>query len=294
MKKILLISCVVLIILFTACAGGGNGGDEPLKPLEVILGELGTGGDINEEGNAYEILDLTEFGWWSLCVKKDLLTQYVAFAEEYGIVLEGQEYTLTPNPLNDELLEVMIGESVFFENVAEAVIRVIQGGNDSQQKRSSGFTPTSEGFYLEKEPRNDTNLYEIGIRDYISLYPDKQSFIFDEHGTMIRPAYVKSTEENAYTTERYFNARSVAETEDAKGAMKYLKELSNYETYIDMSNPNRFRIDGSATEILPPDNRWRMRQIGTMGTLDGSHQFNIADDASKYTLSIDKDTLPST
>jgi hypothetical protein len=268
---------------------------EPDKPGETLLTEIGVGGNIHDPQPAWEIMDLQDFDVWVIYIKKDRLSEKLRSSMEYTVTVNGKDYFLKANPFNRNILKLVLPANLKPEELSNIIIKTKNTRENGIMKNDISLS--IENIYITKEENNGTHLNEITIDTYTDLYADENrtNFAYDD-GQFIRPSHVKSNEENAYTVNTYFDARTVATTESATGAFQFLKDVDTYEQYIIMENPNRFRESNGATQLLAPDTRWRIRQLGDMGELDSNNVFNIKDDPinSQFTLSIDTDTLPPT
>src|SRR6056297_1922295 len=295
MKKILIVIMMITILLSSSCVKKETIESESEKPNRITLSEIGNPGKLGDAKTAYEILDMGDFDIWVLYIKKDKLEEKLTPSNNYTVSLNGKDFLLKQNPFNTNILKLLLPDYMKPETPAKLLIK-------TTDKRENGLIKndiplTIEKIYITKVPgENGTVLNEISVDTYTDLYSGSNNFAYDAEGDFLRPTHVKSNEENAYTVNTYFDARTVATTESATAAFQFLKDVVNYESHIIMENPNRFRESGRATELLAPDNRWRIRQIGTIGELNGNNVFNIVDDESndRFILSMDKAQLPAT
>ncbi|MEA1884329.1 MAG: hypothetical protein U9N62_07425 [Thermotogota bacterium] len=293
MKKILILTLLLAMLVLTGCID--KEAAEPVKPGEIFLNEMGVGGKIHDLQPAWEIMDLQDFDVWVIYIKKDRLSEKLRSSMEYAVTVNGKDYFLKANPFNSNILKLVLPANLKPEELSNIIIKTKNTRNNGMMKNDISLA--IENIYIRKEENNGTQLNEISIDTYTDLYADidKTNFAY-ENEQFIRPSHVKSNEENTYTVNTYFDARTVATTESATGAFQFLKNVEDYEQYIIMENPNRFRENDGATQLLAPDTRWRIRQLGDMGELDDNNVFNIEDDPinNQFTLSIDTDTLPPT
>src|SRR6056297_3113649 len=293
MKKLIVVIVFITILLLAGCVTQQP--PEPEKPAQITLSQIGASGSLHNETSAWEVLELADYDLWVLYIKKDRLAPHLNAGEAYAVVLDGHDYWLESNPFNSNILKLLLPSHMKPNHPTSLVIRSLNARENGMMKNDLPLA--IEKIYLTKTEKNGTPLNEVTVTDYTDMYTDvdRNNFAWD-NGSFIRPTHVKSNEENAYANNTYFDARTAADTESATEAFAFLKTVANYEDYIVMENPNRFRVTGNATQLLAPDNRWRIRQLGSMGPLDGTHVFNILDDPThqQFVLSIDKDTLPAT
>ncbi len=292
MKKTLLFVMMITFILCTSCTEKKT--PDPIQSNQIILNETGITGSIHDPQTSWEFLELKDFVLWTLYIKKDRLEDHFNSSQSYWVMVNGQAYQLRPNPLNPNILKLLLPSRLKPEDPGSLVIKTTDARENGMMKNDLSLA--IEYIYITKEENNGTCLNQISLEDYTTLYSaGTDNFAYD-NGQFIRPSHVKSNEENAYTVNTYFDARTVATTESATGAFQFLKDVDNYEQYIIMENPNHFQVTGDSTELRVPDDRWRIRQLGSMGPLDGNHVFNIVDDPTQqqFVLSIHKATLPAT
>src|SRR6056297_2840531 len=234
---------------------------------KITLSEIGVSGNIHNSQTAWQVLDMADFDIWVIYIKQDKLSTSLSPSPTYCITVNGKEYDLKTTPFNPNILKLILPTN---QRAVEPEKITIQTKSARENSSMKNDVPLSiKHIYITKDALNDTLLNEINIDTYTDLYAgvNKTNFAYD-NGQFIRPSHVKSNEENAYTVNTYFDARTMAITESATGAFQFLKDVDNYEDYIIMENPNRFRMDTEVpTELLAPDDRWRIRQIGTIGEM---------------------------
>src|SRR6056297_2018055 len=232
MKKILIMTLLITIFLLPSCIKKQTPDPEPIQPEQVQLSEIGTAGKLTDQQTAYEIMEMTNFDFWVLYIKKDALEQKIKPSNTYIAHVNGQDYALKQNPFNANILKLLLPIHLKPEEPSDMIL--IAGETRENGKIKNDIDLTIEKIYITKNPENGTDLNEISVVDYTNLYSEVQSFAYNAEGNFIRPSHVKSNEENAYTVNTYFDARTVATTESATGAFQYLKDVGNYEQHIIM------------------------------------------------------------
>src|SRR6056297_3832663 len=123
MKKILIITVLIVILLTSSCIKQQGPKPEPEKPEQMILSQIGSEGKLGEAGSAYEILEMTDFDIWVLYLKKDKLTQKIKPSNGYSAVFNGQAYQLKQNPFNANILKLLLPTHLQPQEVGSMVIK---------------------------------------------------------------------------------------------------------------------------------------------------------------------------
>src|SRR6056297_3499263 len=195
MKKILIITVLIVILLTSSCIKQQGPKPEPEKPEQMILSQIGSEGKLGEAGSAYEILEMTDFDIWVLYLKKDKLTQKIKPSNGYSAWFNGQQYQLKQNPFNANILKLLLPYQIKPQTPANIIIKTTDARENGLIKNDIELA--IEKIYIKKNPKNGTQLNEISVEDYTDLYTDNTSFAYNA-GTFLRPTHVKSNEENAY------------------------------------------------------------------------------------------------
>ena len=276
-KRKKLMTIVILIVaglLMISCAQRKSmiNGEQVLK--SIALAEVG----------AYKLEDYRELGLWSLTIEKEVLTV---------LGMTTSPLTLRITGMGTETLEIKrhkVNHALYICFIPEGISReAIEAGMIwSGTERSSR---TGEGLGIEKvivqddELQNGTDLYEMLLTDYITLKASETSRIY-AGGELIRPSYVKTSEENAYSLRRYYDARQVSPNRNTQSALEFLRDrtVEAHNGLLYFENPNRLSVtDDGREKIDIPDERDRLRQLGTEGE---NEVYTFSQDGDKVVFKI--------
>jgi len=280
MKKTVIAVVMMMLILLVACVQEQTTVPETGLPKVVALSEL---------GGHYTAEDYTDYGLWLLTIEAQALTGSVAEADAYYLETEGGVYAVQRNPLNTQQLMVFLPEHFAIESLSKA--RITTEKIKQQGSREDNGDIFIESVYLTKDGKD----YELTMEDYLFMKMAPNEFVYAD-GKLIRPSYVKSSDGYVYTMQRYYNARQASASHDVNGAFTFLKQRSNNEELVYAENPYRVKIENDAVVTYDPDERDRVWQLGSMGTLESGsgNTYNIEADneAQTLTLMIQENNLP--
>lgn len=277
-RNLMMVVVIIAVLLLVSCISGENEGDTIPVVKGVRLSEL----------NGYQLEDYREFGLWSLTIDKAELTALeMKTPLTFRVTGEGTEtFEISGHKVDHTRYICFIPERIDRNAIESGAI-----WSNAQREEQQEATPNIEKVIIQDdEMQNDTDLYEMLLTDYITLKASETSRIYDD-GVLIRPSYVKSNEENAYTLQRYYNARQVSENHTAQGALNYLKDrtVPDHNVLLFFGNPNRLSVtQDSAEEIAAPDTRERLRQLGVEGE---DQTYTFSQDGDKTVLKIWSGTL---
>src|SRR6056297_668802 len=150
MKKILIITILIVILLTTSCIKKRGPEPEPVKPDQMLLSQIGTQGKLTDKQSAYEILDMKDFDIWVLYLKKDLLEQKMSPSNGYTATFNGQAYQLKQNPLNANILKLLLPTYHQPEAPAEMIIKTTDARENGMMKNDIKLA--IEKIYITKTP----------------------------------------------------------------------------------------------------------------------------------------------
>ncbi len=272
-RNLMMVVVIIAVLLLVSCISGENEGDTIPVVKGVRLSEL----------NGYQLDDYREFGLWSLTIDKAELTALeMKTPLTFCVTGEGTEtFEISGHKVDHTRYICFIPERVA-RNAIESGALWSSVQRDEQQET----TPNIEKVIIQDDDvQNETDLYEMLLTDYITLKASETSRIYDD-GVLIRPSYVKSNEENAYTLQRYYNARQVSENHNVQSALNYLKDrtVPDHNALLFFGNPNRLSVtQGGAEEVTAPDTRERLRQLGVEGE-DQTYTFSQDGDKTVFKI----------
>ena len=288
MKKCLVIISLIILLL-TACT-------KTLLPLnEIKLSNIGTEGEIIEEGIAYDVFDLRVFGFWNLTIKKAFLDQSLPQSPKYTIKINGTDFLFHENIYNPAILEINLPETIEKEEIESGIIKIVTEESVETRKDNSGIT--LENLVIQAtEVENGTNLYTIETDNYLSMRSAGQALVYDANGVFIMPSYVESSEQNVYTVETFTEVKEGSPSKCVNDTFETLKDLANHEEKLSFIHPNGVKQEDGSIRITEPDQRQKFRQLGTMGPFDENHTYNIIKDEETaiITAYFNRSKLPET
>jgi len=283
MSKRLISILLIVVIGLTGCL---RKTPEEKPDTSVFLADIGKAGEVTGEG-AYDILDMRNFGFWSLAVDRDALAKRPGPSGYYTLTVNGEPYALKTNKLNANILECLLPEMLTEQAIEQGILRKTESPLEEQTATRESLT-IAEVIIESLETDNGTNRYRIGVNNYIAMRNAKKGPIFDESGTFIRPSWVVSNELNTYTVSRFFDARQVSEAGGVVGAFTFLKNRQDHEELLDYPYPNRLQLTSGTIDIAPPDTRDRLRQLGT-----DTYTLEKDDANNQFIITINRNQLPA-
>jgi hypothetical protein len=282
-KKAIFLTLFILIsFLLISCMDNIQFPKEEVAVKEIYLS------DISEY---YRTEDFTDFGVWVFTVQKNEVSKRLK-KTDYTLNIGDHRYPLKPHKINSSFLIAFLDESLTPDQIRNGIISLKE--DPGNVFRSEGDVLTVEKVIITGETtENGTNTYEITLEDYLQLKADDNSMIFS-NGSLIRPAYIKSCEENAYTLKRYHDAKQICRENTTTGAFLFLKERPDHEQLLFFGNANRVTVGGMGNvTVSEPDRRHRLRQLGTEGPLTGTNTFQITRDEvnNRFIIRMDRDIL---
>lgn len=281
MKTILMIIMILPFFFLTACLNEATTSEHLEKTDEISLIQL--------EG-LYKLEDMRELGKWLLYLNEQVLTDRIQKTSRYVVRINGREYPLTQNPFNKKILLCFLPERADENAIRSANIKALRGERGVDIRETDEIL--LEKVYIQKGEQNGTDLYELSVETYLNMKVASNPFVYGD-GNLIRPLFVKTDEENAYTYQRYLNARQAAATHTADDAFDFLKLREDHESLLAFNNPNRVDVNGVISE---PDTRDRLRQLGGMGTVtDGcTVTYDIRDnETDRFFADLKQSNLPT-
>jgi len=233
---------ITILVLLASCTRVSTPNNQ------VSLQLLGNMGELNQEANAYNLIQLSEIAGTSIAVKKEMLFSRLKGYKAFALVMEDREYTLKQNPFDPSILEVFVPDSIPVDVIYRAQIK---GYTSSDQICESTVRDEITLAYviIDKQPgENGTSLYQIETNVFISMR-NVNVYVFDGSGNFIPPAYVESSEGLVYSTANFISARNASPDTSIGGTFEFLKD---YEQFLEQVNPNRVRIEGSQIIVYPP------------------------------------------
>jgi len=283
-RFLLILLCLMITLLFVSCLKTEiNDGVIPVNDVQICVSEL---------SGYYELEDYTNLGKWVFTILQDDLVKQFKESPAYSLVINQHIYPLKQHKVIPGLMIAFPDDKFEKNDIQNAVIK-------TKKDLSSRTTPDEAEISVEKviirrdDSENGTDLYEISVEDYLQLKADNTSIVFSG-GSLLRPSYVISCEGNAYPIKTYYDARQAAAGNKSYAAFEFLKKRPEHSTLLFLGNPNIVSVDGEGSiNIGTPDERDRLRQIGSEGELNGSHAFQIIrDDYNKgYIVRIDRNIL---
>ena len=279
---------VILMILLTGCAR------ELSQKKGIMLSAIGKEGSLQNPENAYQLLDNTFLGVWSLSLSRAKLATVFPNSQEYYIEIQGEGYPLTVNEFNPALLEAALPDRFSTEEIRKGIVQPNTGGYTGETLPRAVLSIAA--VVIDKDiAANGTTLYEIVANLFISMR-NANVFVFTEAGTFIRPSYLQSSENNYYTVDVFISARNAAPDPSINGALLYLKSLSQHDSLLQYIYPNTARLVNKQVVIDPPQSWRRLRDLGPEGKLSlPTNVYNIIDNRSLlgvWSISFNKTRLP--
>jgi len=278
LKSLILIIVLLTMFMMVGCLEVLDGNEKDLTSLP--LEKIGIEGDIREKGIAYEITDNTDIGEYILAINKTYLKDIPSETGHYSISVSGEEYLLTDNTFNRNIIGVSIDETKTIEAIKKGTIK----GIDEQKSKELTTKPTSArnditiGYItIAKDPgENGTNLYRISYTIYKQMIM-AHIFLYDTQDQFIPPVYITSSEDNTYTLSIYRQAKMATPDPSVNGTFTFLKGLSNHENYLEDIRPNKVAVEGGQIVIHPWENQFK--DLGPEGNLTQTgNVINIEDD----------------
>ncbi|MEA1884846.1 MAG: hypothetical protein U9N62_10060, partial [Thermotogota bacterium] len=150
MKKIVIITILIVILMTSSCIKKQGAEPEPVKPDQIILSQIGMEGKLTENQSAYEILNMADFDIWVLYLKKDKLTQQIKPSNGYRALFNNQQYSLKQNPFNHNILKLLLPTSLKPEDPSKIVIKAMSERENGMMKNDIDLA--IEKIYITKAP----------------------------------------------------------------------------------------------------------------------------------------------
>jgi hypothetical protein len=284
MKKMFIVLSLCLFLL-VSCVTDKKETDISQQRDSVLLENL---------TSDYVIDDFIDYDIRALIIRTSALKNALRDSNTYALVIGETEFRLEQNPFNQEQSIAFMPSSFSSEAIRAASVKT-----SFTESRTLPRDPDAliiEKVWLEKGEQNGSDLYEMTLITYINMKTAPHAFVYvdgNTDGTLIRPAFVKNNDENAYTFQRYINARQVTTNHTATEAFNFLRTQADYTSLIDFANPNRVADDGT---VIPPDSRDRMRELDGFGpvTVDGTYTWHFLDNGTdQIILSLKQSNLPT-
>ena len=279
---------VIMMMLFAGCA------HELTQNKGITLSSIGKEGRLQDPENAYQLLDNTFLGFWSLSLLRAKLAPVFPNSQEFYIEIQGEGYPLTVNELDPALLEVSLPDRYTIEEIRKGTVQADTRGG----RRETAPRPllTIAAVVIDKGiAQYGTTLYEIETNLFISMR-NANVFVFTQAGSFIRPSYVKSSESNYYMVDVFISARNASPDPTINGTLVFLKAQSNHASLLQHIFPNTVRVENGTIVIHPPQSWRRLRDLGPEGDLNlPTNVYNIIDNrgySGMWSISFKKTRLP--
>lgn len=289
MKKILVIVMIIISLLMVSCVKNEDNLIELKPSSEVKLADI--------EGK-YIIEDLTSLGKWLLMFETGDVESIPDGCQRVGLKINGIVYEMKMNPFNDGLYIAFLPEALTLNGIQEG--SVVFGEAFSSLFGRDAQTLTLEKVTIEKGELNGSTLYEMTLELYVyfNTASDEGTRAYLYNGdTFLQPKYVRSSEEDGYPLELYYNARAASEIRNTDHAFRFLQARPDHETTLLVNyDANQVSVDGEFIIEDAPDDRDRIRELGTMGDMSGANAWNIVDDPlnNMFSIFVKKAELPVT
>ena len=264
---IFLLGFFILVGILTSCLKEENKNNIQL-PSEIALSSLSE--DII-------ISDFTKFGLWSVSIEKEILKKQIGESVHYALKTSIGTFEFQSNIADSTRLITFLPQYIPQETIENGLIGTFTA-SENRQTRDSEIS-VEKVIIIGEETRNATNTYEMLLTHYIQFKDANAYLVFDSEGNLIRPSYVKSSEENAYTLKRYYDARQAASEHTPDDAFKFLRDRPDHEQLLFFGNANRTGYDSTIT-YREPDPRKRLRELGSIGELTNpANVYNLEKDS---------------
>ncbi|HOO33989.1 MAG TPA: GLUG motif-containing protein [Thermotogota bacterium] len=279
-RIVTILMVITIVLALNACMEQPEATPPEAEIKSVKLSEIGT----------YELEDYRVYGLWSLSFQRESLVERGIKSNRPTLEVTGEgseTFDIEVHKVDSERFICFIPERITRSAIEGALVHAT-----GKRANRTGSLEIEKLIIRGEESMNGTNLYEMLLKDYIMLKKDGASRIYTG-GELIRPGYVKTTEENAYSLKRYYDARQVSQGHTVESGLKFLKDRSvaAHNTLLFFGNPNRLSLSAGGVESIEvPDERERLRELGEEGA-DKVYDFTVAGDEVKFKIWAQKLTV---
>ena len=251
-----------------------------VRPTEIALNKVGNQGELDLAQNSWQILDYTDLGVWAIGIRESSLNQHIHKTPFYGLLVLERTFPILPNPIAPEILQLVLPDTVPYEDIlGSTVVSLFALQEDHMPIRHFPPLRVADVTIELPEAVHGTNQYQMTLEDYIRIRQPRNPFLF-QNNQLFTPSFVHSNEKNIYTIRQFLEAKRMTDTSSVSEAFMRLKNRTEEEhkEILSFLHPNRVRIINDAIQVLEPDLRQRIRQLGK----EGDQGFHEAEDV--YTL----------